>query len=328
MIDGNPNAGPLAWPGGPEGTVVTVGSFDGVHRGHWHLLQTLTATAARLHRPALLVTFDPHPLAIVRPDHAPPLLSTPAEKIEVLAESGLDYLIFLRFDRILAGYSPAKFVDDVLIGRFRMSHLVIGYDHGFGKDRSGDAEMLQRIGRERGFGVDVVPPVGGRGKPVSSTAIRHALAAGDVTVAAAGLGRPYSLRATVIRGDGRGRSLGFPTANLRPPDARKLLPRSGIYAVRAQLPGRLAEGVLHIGPRPTFPGAESTIELHLFDFEEDLYGRDAIVSFCAFLRDVERFDSIPGLIDAIEADCAAARRLFAGGGGACHARHGGISFKD
>lgn len=320
------DSGPLALPGGPEGTVVTVGSFDGVHRGHWHLLQTLASTAAKLDRPAVLVTFDPHPLAIVRPDHAPPLLSTPAEKIEVLAESGLNYLVFLRFDRVLAGYSPERFVGEVLIGRFGMSHLVIGYDHGFGKDRSGNAEMLRRLGRDRGFGVDVVPPVGGAGKPVSSTAIRRALAAGDVVVAAAGLGRPYALRATVIRGDGRGRSLGFPTANLRPPDARKLLPRPGIYAVRAHLSGRFAEGVLHIGPRPTFPGADPTIELHLLDFDEDLYGRDVTISFCAFLRDVERFDSIPGLVDAIKADCAAARRLFAGGGGACHSGPAGVSF--
>jgi len=189
-VIGAGDSGPLALPGGPEGTVVTVGSFDGVHRGHWHLLQTLASTAAKLDRPAVLVTFDPHPLAIVRPDHAPPLLSTPAEKIEVLAESGLNYLVFLRFDRVLAGYSPERFVGEVLIGRFGMSHLVIGYDHGFGKDRSGNAEMLRRLGRDRGFGVDVVPPVGGAGKPVSSTAIRRALAAGDVVVAAAGLGRP------------------------------------------------------------------------------------------------------------------------------------------
>ncbi len=317
--------GPLAWPGGPEGTVVTVGSFDGVHRGHWHLLQTLEATARRLGRPALLLTFDPHPLAIVRPDQAPPLLSTPAEKIEVLAESGLDYLVFLRFDRRVAETPPERFVDEVLIGRCRMSHLVIGYDHGFGKDRSGDAETLRRIGVERGFGVDVVPAVGGPEKPVSSTSIRRTLQDGDVAAAAAGLGRPYAMRATVIRGDGRGRSLGFPTANLRPSDPRKLVPRPGIYAVRAQLPGRLADAVLHVGPRPTFPGADPTIELHIFDFDEDLYGRDVSVAFCAFLRDVERFDTVPALVSAMTRDCAAARSLFARGGGACPRAREGIS---
>ncbi|MCI0434643.1 MAG: bifunctional riboflavin kinase/FAD synthetase [Gemmatimonadetes bacterium] len=318
--------GPLRWPGGPSGNVVTVGSFDGVHRGHWQLLQIVTATATQLQRPALLVTFDPHPLAIVRPDRAPPLLSTPTEKIEVLAESGLHYLVFLRFDRQLADYSPRRFVEEILIGRFRMSHLVIGYDHGFGKDRSGDARTLARIGEELGFAVDIVPAVGESEQPISSTAIRKALQSGDVSAAARALGRPYSLRATVIRGDGRGASLGFPTANLRPPDSRKLIPRPGIYAVRAQLAGRQAEGVLHIGPRPTFPGAEPTIELHLFDFSADLYGRDLTVSFCAFIRDVERFDSVEALIAVMEADCAAARRLLAEASGACHGADNSVSF--
>jgi riboflavin kinase/FMN adenylyltransferase len=296
---------------------VTVGTFDGVHRGHWHVLQAVRSAAERLGLPSVLVTFDPHPLAIVRPDASPPLLSTPAEKIEVLAESGIDYVVFVRFDARLAAYPPERFVREYLIGRFAMRHLVIGYDHGFGRGRSGDATTLQAIGRALGFGVDVIAPVEQGLEPVSSSAIRRALEHGDVDGAARALGRPYGMRGAVVRGDGRGRQLGFPTANLRIPHADKLVPRQGVYAARGQLRGRLLDGALHLGPRPTFPGAPPAIELHLFDFDEDLYGEEIGVLFCARLRDVIRFESVPALVRSIESDCAAAKALFTAGTGAC-----------
>jgi len=303
--------------GRDTGTVVTVGTFDGVHRGHWHVLQSVRAASERLGLPSVLVTFDPHPLTIVRPDAAPPLLSTPGEKIEVLAESGIDYVVFVRFDAELASYPPERFVREHLIARFGMRHLVIGYDHGFGRGRSGDASTLQQLGREVGFDVEVIGPVAQGEEPVSSTAIRHALVAGDVESAARALGRPYGMRGAVIRGDGRGRQLGFPTANLRIPHPDKLVPSQGVYAARAQLRGRTVNGALHLGPRPTFPGAPPAIELHLFDFDDDLYGEEIGVLFCARLRDVARFESVPALVRAIAADCAAARALFARGAGAC-----------
>lgn len=304
-------------PGGDRGTVVTVGTFDGVHRGHWHLLSEVCRTAERLGMPSVLVTFDPHPLQILRPDHAPPLLTTPREKIEVLAESGLNYVVFLRFDRRLSNYSPERFVTEILIGRFGMRHLVIGYDHGFGRGRSGDVKMLQALGGELGFGVDVVGPVSWGSDPVSSTRIRRALLEGDVKAAAEGLGRPYSIRGYVVRGDGRGRRLGFPTANLELTDPARLVPAPGIYAVRAQYRTRSLDGVLHVGPRPTFPGAAATIELHLFDFDEDLYGAELQVRFCARLRGIERFETEQALIEAMGQDCAEAKRVLAGGGGVC-----------
>jgi riboflavin kinase/FMN adenylyltransferase len=297
-----------------DGTVITVGTFDGVHRGHWHVLEVLRETAQRVRRPSVLVTFDPHPLAIVRPDQAPPLLSTPAEKIEVLAESGVEYLVFVRFDKTLADYSPERFVHDVLIARYGMTHLVIGYDHGFGRGRSGDVDTLRQIGEATGFAVDVVEAVADPVGPVSSSAIRRALHEGDVVAAARGLGRPYSMRATVIRGDGRGRQLGFPTANLLPTHGSKLVPREGIYAARALMRGRSADGVLHIGPRPTFPGASPTIELHIFDFDQDLYGSELAVAFCARIRDIQRFDGVPSLIRAMEADAAEAKRVLSAHG--------------
>jgi riboflavin kinase/FMN adenylyltransferase len=296
---------------------VTVGTFDGVHRGHWEVLKKLCATAERLALPSVLVTFDPHPLRVVRPDSAPPLLTTKAEKTEVLAETGVNYVVILRFDRNLAGYSPRRFVEEILIGRLGMRHLVIGYDHGFGRGRSGDVETLQEIGSELGYEVDVVGPVGDGAQAVSSSRIRRMLEEGDVTGAARGLGRAYSLRGCVARGDGRGRQLGFPTANLKLDNGGKLVPRQGIYAVRAAIGDRQWDGVLHIGPRPTFPGAAPSIELHAPGVGGDLYGQEIEVWFCARLRDVVKFDSVQALIRAMEEDVEQAKAVMRSGASAC-----------
>ncbi|MHB1167946.1 MAG: riboflavin kinase, partial [Longimicrobiales bacterium] len=227
-----------------SGAVLTVGTFDGVHRGHWELLQRVVRRARELERPSILVTFDPHPLRIVRPDAAPPLLTTPFEKMEILAESGLTYAAFLRFDRALAAYEPEQFIERILVERFGLSHLVIGYDHGFGRGRKGDVSTLRAAGERLGFGVEVVEPVQTGSEPISSTRIRRAVAAGDMRAAAAGLGRAYSIRGTVVRGDGRGRHLGFPTANIEVNDPAKLLPAEGIYDARAVLRVGALDGVL------------------------------------------------------------------------------------
>jgi riboflavin kinase/FMN adenylyltransferase len=197
-----------------------------------------------------------------------------------------------------------------------MGHLVVGYDHAFGRNRSGDVETLRALGRKLGFDVEVVAPVGSSDGPVSSTRIRAALAAGDVRSAAAALGRAYMLRGRVVRGEGRGRTLGFPTANLAVPPG-KLIPGDGIYAVRVHAAKAGREGVLHIGPRPTFGEAAPTLEVHVFDFDGDLYGTDVRVDFCERLRGVEPFDGEGALVRAMEADAAAARLLFEGSGGAC-----------
>jgi riboflavin kinase / FMN adenylyltransferase len=223
---------PAPLPQDGRGAVVTVGTFDGVHRGHLAVLAELRRQAAGTGRRSVLVTFHPHPLRIVRPDAAPSLLTTPDEKKEILAETGIDYAVFLAFTPALSRFSPRRFVEEVLVRRLGLAHLVIGYDHGFGRGRSGDVNTLREIGAEIGFRVDVVDAVPLDGEPVSSSRIRKALIAGDVRAAAAALGRPYSLRGTVVRGDGRGRQLGFPTANLRVNDPDKLLPFEGVYAVR------------------------------------------------------------------------------------------------
>lgn len=230
-------------------TVITVGTFDGVHRGHRAILDRLREKAAALGLPSVLVTFEPHPLEVVRPESAPQLLTTPVEKLETLAQIGLDRVVILRFDRRLAAYDPRRFVEEILLARLGMCHLVTGYDHGFGRNRSGDPALLAEIGAQAGFGVDVVDPVLLDGEPISSSRVRHLLGHGDVVEAARGLARPYTLAGTVVRGAGRGRRLGFPTANIELPDTRKLLPLDGIYAVHAELGSERRHGLLHLGPK-------------------------------------------------------------------------------
>ncbi len=300
-------------PGIPadRGTVVTVGTFDGVHRGHWAVLQEIRARARETGRRSVLVTFDPHPLRIVRPEHAPRLLTTPTEKKEILAESGLDYAVFLRFTEELSRYSPRRFVEEILVRRLGVEELVIGYDHGFGKDRSGDADTLRRIGREIGFKVDVVPPVDEGTDPVSSSRIRSAVSGGRMGEATACLGRSYSLRGVVVRGDQRGRELGFPTANLSVGVADKLIPPPGIYAVRAVLRSGTFDGALHLGPRPTFQGSPPTIEVHLMDFSGDLYGEEIRIDFVRFLREVRPFTTVAALIEQMKADVVEVRDVLA-----------------
>jgi len=301
---------PPGIPGGEGGTVITVGTFDGVHRGHWEVLTEIRRRALATGRRSVLVTFHPHPLQIVKPEVAPRLLTTPDEKKEILAESGVEYAVFVRFTPALSRYSPERFVQEILVDGLGVRELVIGYDHGFGRGRSGDADTLRRLGRRFGFDVDVVPPVPMGDEAVSSTLIRKAVAEGRMERARAGLGRPYSLRGIVVRGEGRGRGLGFPTANLRVSSPEKLLPPPGIYAVRGVLRGVTQAGALHLGPRPAFQGSQSSIELHILDFEGDLYGDEVRVDFVQYLREVRPFDSVQGLVDQMKDDVSEARQVL------------------
>ena len=299
-----------ALPDTVPGTVVTVGTFDGVHLGHAAILREIERRAEARGMHSVLLTFDRHPLTVVRPEHAPPLLTTPNEKKQILAQFGIDYVAFVAFTQSLSRYTPEEFVRALLVDRLRARELVIGHDHGFGRDRSGDEDTLRALGARYGFDVDVVDGVVVNGEPVSSTRIRRLLAEGRVDTAALALGRPYSMTGSVVHGMGRGRTLGFPTANIAPPTADKLLPAEGIYAVRANLRTEIRDGLLHLGPRPTFAGSPPTIELFLLDFDRDIYGEIVTVEFLRLLRPVRPFDSAAALIEQMRRDEENAIRFF------------------
>jgi len=293
-----------------RGAVVTVGSFDGIHLGHREVLATVMARAEAEGRAAVAVTFEPHPAAVVRPDAAPLRLTTGPEREELLAQSGLDYALFLRFDREMARWSPEEFVRRVVVERCQCRLLVIGPDHHFGRDREGGEAVLRELGRSLGFEVVVVPPVELEGAVVSSTRIRGLLDAGDLAGAAQCLGRPYAVSGVVQRGEARGRQLGVPTANLAVP-ATKQLPPDGVYAVRVEWGGGVAEGMLNQGTRPTFNDGRRLLEAHLFDFAGDLYGRTLRITWVRQLREVRKFDSMVALQDQLERDRQAARMALA-----------------
>lgn len=299
-------------PPNGRGTVITVGTFDGVHLGHRDVLTRIVARAREMSLDSVLVTFDPHPLEVVNPTAAPLLLTVGEEKLEVVAESGVRYMAIVPFTPVLQRYSAAQFVDEVLRHRFHVKHLVIGHDHGFGRGREGDVEVMRALGQERGFGVEVVRAVAtGDGRVVSSTLIRRAVAGGDLHHAAQALGRPYSVQARVRRGDQRGRALGFPTVNLGSPPARKLLPPDGVYAVRAQTPAGAFGGMMNLGGRPTFGDHARSLEIHLFDTNVELYGASVRVDFVERLRETRAFGGPDELKAQLKRDGERARAVLA-----------------
>ena len=286
--------------------VVTVGSFDGVHLGHRRVLEEIAQRARRAERRSVLVTFEPHPLEIVNPAAAPPLLTVPAERREILAQSDLDLVLLLRFTDELSHYSPEQFIR-LLMAQLDVRELVIGEDHGFGRGRTGDVALLRQLGRELGFTVDLVEPVRVDGRPVSSSLIRRAVAGGDLAAAQRLLGRPYSMAGQVVAGAGRGRRVGYRTINLKPPDHRKLLPPDGVYAVQVEWGRQSAGGMMHLGPRPTFGEHERSLEVHLLDLDAGLYGIEVKLAWVSRLRDVMQFPSAEALKRQLDNDFAAAR---------------------
>jgi riboflavin kinase/FMN adenylyltransferase len=289
-----------------SGAVVTVGTFDGLHRGHQRVLAEVVGRARQRGLASVLVTFDAHPLEVLNPAACPKLLTLPEEKQELLAGTGLDRVVVLPFTREVAQQSPEEFIRR-LRAEHAMRELVLGYDHAFGRGRSGDEALVRRLGKAEGFDVAVVDAVREDGQPISSTLIRAAVAHGDLTGAARWLGRPYGLLGRVTPGAGRGRTIGVPTLNLAPPDARKLLPPDGVYAVWVWWRGTRYGGMMNQGPRPTFAEQGRTLEAHLFDFSADLYGETVRVEWVERLRDVQAFPSRDALVAQLERDRQAAR---------------------
>ena len=297
-----------AFPGGDRGAVVTVGTFDGVHRGHALVLERTAERARKRGLVSVAVTFDPHPLDIVNPSAAPPLLTLWDEKLEVLAQTGLDYVAVVPFTADLATLSAEEFVTRVLIASYDMRELLIGHDHGFGRGRAGDVESLRMLGRQRGFPVEVVPAVlGSDHAPISSTGIRRAIAHGDFARATDGLGRRFSFSGQVVAGEKRGRLLGFPTLNLELASRRKLLPPHGVYAVRVEGTAGEFGGMMNLGPRPTFGDERIALEVHAFEAAGDWYGGRVRVEFVARLRDTMKFAGPEELVSQLHKDAEHAR---------------------
>ncbi len=296
-----------ALPPEARGATVALGNFDGVHRGHAHVLAS--AHAARPDAPLAVLTFEPHPRELFRPDDPPFRLTLPDARADALALLGVSRVVEVQFDRAFSLLSAEQFVTEVLQGALGAVHLACGPDFAFGHRRGGDLAMLAQRAEAHGMGLTVVPPLADAQGVISSTRIRRALQDGYPERAAADLGRPWSIRGAVSHGDARGRTIGFPTANIAL--GRQLEPARGVYAVTATVDGRTVPGVANIGRRPTVAeGAVSRVEAHLFDYDGDLYGRELDVSLHAFLRAERRFAGLEELRGQIAADAAQARGLL------------------
>ena len=293
----------------PGPAAVAIGNFDGVHLGHAALLKRLVDAARAANLPATILTFEPHPREFFSPASAPARLTTLREKLELLAASGVEQAMVCHFNARFAALSAAQFVDDVLLAGLHTRHLIIGDDFRFGKGRAGDFAMLQAAGQQAGFSVEAMGSVMLDGVRVSSSAVRQALADGDMQRAAALLGRPYVIDGSVRHGDKIGRQLGFATANIR--IKHNPLPMSGVFAVEVSgLGAAVLPGVANLGIRPTVGGTKPILEVHLFDFERDIYGAHLSVRFVHKLRNEQRFPNIDALKAQIAADATAARAFF------------------
>lgn len=289
-----------------RGATIAIGNFDGVHRGHQAIVACAREHARTLGVPALAMTFEPHPREYFDPSGAPARLMRVTDKAAALASHGIDATLVMRFDRRLQQLDGRQFIDVVLCRSLAARHVVIGDGFVFGRGRSGDVALLEQVGREAGFGVSVVPPFTLDGERVSSTAVRGRLAAGDLDGAARLLGAPYAICGRVIRGRQLGRELGYPTANLRL--HRQRVPLSGIFAVRVSghgLDG--APAVASLGTRPMVGGVEPLLEVHVFDYSGDLYGRRLRIEFHRKLRDEAVFDDLAAMVRQMDADSRAAR---------------------
>ncbi len=310
----------LVTPGAAH--AATIGNFDGVHLGHRRLLQRTRQRAAARGIPSVAVTFDPHPLRVISGVHLPDLLTPLPRKLELLGEAGVDLALVLHFTPAMAAFTPEEFVRSVMVDGLRLTDLVIGYDYALGRGRAGDYAALSRLGRRWGFNVERMDPLLAGGSIVSSSLIRERIRTGAVDAVRTLLGRLHSVDGEVVRGQGRGKNLGFPTANLRLGDT--LLPNKGVYATWTELlPGTDSDprfsagsgagplaGVTSVGTNPTFGGTGLSLETHLLEHHGDLYGKTLRVHFAGRLRDEKRFSDVRALADQIALDARNAREYL------------------
>ena len=295
-----------SYPPEADPSVVVLGAFDGIHLGHRAILGTAVAQARLSGLQALACTFDPHPLEVLQPERSPFPITTLEERLELIAETGIDTTLVVVFTRAVAAVQAEEFVSRVLVGTLRARDIVVGFNHRFGHGARGDAALLERLGRDFGFRAHTVAPMTVDGVPVSSSEIRSALQRGDLPKAVRLLGRAYSIQGEVVRGAGRGRALGFPTANVK--TARPLLLPPGVYTCRVDVEDTRYQAVINVGVRPTFGETELAVEAHLLDFSGDLYGRRIRLTFLRRLRDERKFPSVEALRDQIAQDVLAARQ--------------------
>lgn len=291
--------------------VLTQGTFDGVHVGHRELIHQINEIARSKHGESILLTYFPHPRLVLNPEHNPlKLLNTLEEKIEMLREAGIQNLIVLEFNKKLAGLTAEKFIDEVLIEKIGVKTLIVGYDHRFGRNRAGSITDLRKYEEEGAFEVREIEAQTIESLSVSSTKIRAALLEGKVDVAASLLGRPYSISGKIVEGKRLGRELGFPTANLLVNAEYKLIPKDGVYYVRVNIDGQGHHGMLSIGNNPTVNGQKHSIEVHILDFNEEIYGQVIELQLIWWIRDKKKFLSLQDLKNQIEKDKEYVEKTF------------------
>lgn len=283
-------------------TVVTLGTFDGVHIGHKKIIEKLLQSSDETDSESLVLTFFPHPRMVLQESSEIQLLNTLDEKIELLGRTGLDNLIIHPFDETFSRLTAEEFVSKILVDQFNIRKIIIGYDHRFGRNRTANIDDLTVFGQEYGFEVEQISAQEVDAVSVSSTKIRKALLEGHMKLANEYLGYPYLLTGTVVKGKQLGRTIGFPTANIQIAENYKLIPKIGVYVVRSMIDGQTVFGMMSIGTNPTVNGDSVTIEVHFFDFNADLYGQEMEISILEYLRDEEKFESLDALKTAIAND--------------------------
>jgi len=288
--------------------VLTLGNFDGVHLGHQAIFRKVVERAREIKGTGIAFTFEPHPLKVLAPERSPRLLNTFHGKMKLLESAGIQVVVCADFTREFAEQNPEEFARNVLVGRIGVKEVYVGYDYAFGKGREGSIESLTRMGASLGFGVGVIEPVMAEGTAVSSSLVRESITAGRLDEAARFLGRFYTIEGNVVHGASRGHELGFPTANIQ--SANELIPPYGVYAVIAHIGGRRLNGVASIGVRPTFDSGPVSIEAYFFDFDGDLYGKHAELSFVARLRGEEKFADADALVLQIRKDVEGAKAIL------------------